>query len=138
MPAVAEALPPPPPPPSPDPEPVEAPPPAAPEDDFVPPETAPAPTEDDARALADGIIIWEGEFDSGMSLVGGALLQPSTPKNRSAAATQLQLGEQPRQAVLGRAAKGWGEGDTCGDFLFGAKSPAVSRRATAVSAPPSA
>ncbi len=41
---------------------------------------------------------------TGVSLVGGAILQPSVPKNRAAAAATLQLGEQPRQAVLGRAA----------------------------------
>lgn len=41
---------------------------------------------------------------AGVSLVGGALLQPSLNRNRAAAAAQLQLGEQPRQAILGRAA----------------------------------
>jgi hypothetical protein len=41
---------------------------------------------------------------SGISLTVGALLQPSASRNRAAAAAQLQLGEQPRQAVLGRAA----------------------------------
>lgn len=41
---------------------------------------------------------------AGVQLVGSALLEPSRPKNRAAAAAQLQLGEQPRQAVLGRAA----------------------------------
>ncbi len=40
----------------------------------------------------------------GISLLGGAILEPSKPKNRAGAAAQLQLGEQPRQAVLGRAA----------------------------------
>lgn len=41
---------------------------------------------------------------AGVSLVGGALLQPTNRQNRAAAAATLQLGEQPRQAVLGRAA----------------------------------
>lgn len=40
---------------------------------------------------------------AGVALIGGALLGPKAPK-RAAAAAQLQLGEQPRQAVLGRAA----------------------------------
>lgn len=41
---------------------------------------------------------------AGVQLVGSALLEPSRSKNRAAAAAQLQLGEQPRQAILGRAA----------------------------------
>lgn len=63
------------------------------------------------RAIAGAVLavvgVITGNFQlilAGASLVGGALLQPSTPKNRSAAAAQMQLGEQPRQAVLGRAA----------------------------------
>lgn len=40
---------------------------------------------------------------AGVSLVSGSLFPPKLPK-RAAAAAQLQLGEQPRQAIFGRAA----------------------------------
>jgi hypothetical protein len=55
---------------------------------------------------------------AGVSLVGGALLQPSTNRNRAASAAQLQLGEQPRQAILGRAAVG---GNLVDAFNYGGK-----------------
>ncbi|WP_086619285.1 phage tail protein [Erythrobacter tepidarius] len=55
---------------------------------------------------------------AGVSLVGGALLQPSVNRNRAAAAAQLQLGEQPRQAIFGRAAVG---GSLVDAFNYGGK-----------------
>lgn len=55
---------------------------------------------------------------AGVSLVGGALLQPKGLGRRAASAAQLQLGEQPRQAVLGRAAVG---GSLVDAFNYGGK-----------------
>lgn len=53
----------------------------------------------------------------GASLVAGALFGPKAPK-RAAAAAQLQLGEQPRQAILGRAATA---GSLVDAFNYGGK-----------------
>jgi hypothetical protein len=54
---------------------------------------------------------------AGASLVSGGLFGPKVPK-RAAAAAQLQLGEQPRQAVLGRAAV---SGSLVDAFNYGGK-----------------
>lgn len=53
----------------------------------------------------------------GAALVGGALFGPKAPK-RAAAAAQLQIGEQPRQAIFGRAATG---GSLVDAFNYGGK-----------------
>jgi hypothetical protein len=53
----------------------------------------------------------------GIALIGGALLGPKAPR-RAASAAQLQLGEQPRQAIFGRAALG---GSLVDAFNFGGK-----------------
>lgn len=54
---------------------------------------------------------------AGVSLLRGALFGPSAPR-RAAAAAQLQLGEQPRQAILGRAATA---GSLVDAFNYGGK-----------------
>lgn len=54
----------------------------------------------------------------GATLVGGALFQPSGNRRRAAAAAQLQLGEQPRQAALGRIATA---GSLVDAFNYGGK-----------------
>lgn len=54
-----------------------------------------------------GVGVITGNFQlvlAGVARIGSALFTPGANKNRAAAAAQLQLGEQPRQAVLGRAA----------------------------------
>jgi Putative phage tail protein len=53
----------------------------------------------------------------GVSLIGGALFGPKAPR-RAASAAQIQLGEQPRQAIFGRAALG---GSLVDAFNYGGK-----------------
>lgn len=77
------------------------------------------------RAIAGAALIVvgvvTGNFQlivAGANLVAGALLQPSGNRNRAASAAQLQLGEQPRQAIVGRAAVG---GSLVDAFNYGGK-----------------
>ncbi|MFZ5725563.1 MAG: phage tail protein [Pseudomonadota bacterium] len=57
---------------------------------------------------------------AGISLVGSALLQPKIggAKNRAASAAQVQIGEVPRQAIVGRAATA---GSLVDAFNYGGK-----------------
>ena len=55
---------------------------------------------------------------TGAMLVGGAILQPKGGKPRAAATAQLQIGEVPRQAIVGRAATA---GSLVDAFNYGGK-----------------
>ncbi|MGB3317443.1 MAG: hypothetical protein WBA75_00255, partial [Sphingopyxis granuli] len=73
-------------------------------------------------AIAVGALVPGMQFliGAGISMVGSALLQPKLggAKNRAAAAMQVQIGEGPRQAIVGRAATAGGLVDA---FNYGGK-----------------
>lgn len=73
-------------------------------------------------AIAVGALVPGMQFliGAGISMVGSALLQPKLggAKNRAAAAMQVQIGEGPRQAIVGKAATAGGLVDA---FNYGGK-----------------